>query len=183
MKRIDWFCQHFLAPLRCPHRTSPCSLVRQCHLNLHTFKTTTIIVSDQEGVFHTKNKMCSLSGHPRRRFTVSASVSQQWMLCSEWVPSEWESDKNKTIIHQLTSGEDKSWNKSIIKSFYLKSIIMFPPLKKCISCCLSHIKIQTHISLERFWSVQISLLIQTRTLLHWRKCYYGLWTHIWVKTS
>ncbi len=22
---------------------------------------------------------------------VSASVSQQWMLCSEWVPSEWES--------------------------------------------------------------------------------------------
>ncbi len=50
-----------------------------------------------------------------------ASVSQQWMLCSEWVPSEWESDKNITIIyttpvHQLTSGEDKSWNKSIIKT-------------------------------------------------------------------
>ncbi len=48
---------------------------------------------------------------------VSASVSQQWMLCSEWVPSEWESDKNITIIHttpvhQLTSGEDKRWNKS-----------------------------------------------------------------------
>ncbi len=38
---------------------------------------------------------------------------------SEWVPSEWESDKNITIIHstQLTSGEDKSWNKSIIKMF------------------------------------------------------------------
>ncbi len=28
-----------------------------------------------------------------------ASLSQQWMLCSEWVPSEWESDKNITIIH------------------------------------------------------------------------------------
>ncbi len=41
-------------------------------------------------------------------------VSQQWMLCSEWVPSEWESDKNITV-HQLTSGEDKRWNKSIIK--------------------------------------------------------------------
>ncbi len=44
----------------------------------------------------------------------TASVSQQWMLCSEWVPSEWESDKNITIIHstpvhQLTSGEDKRW--------------------------------------------------------------------------
>ncbi len=38
-------------------------------------------------------------------------VSQQWMHCSEWVPSERESDKNITIIHttpvhQLTSGED-----------------------------------------------------------------------------
>ncbi len=42
-----------------------------------------------------------------------ASLAQQCMLCSEWVPSEWESDKNITIIHsnpvhQLTSGEDKS---------------------------------------------------------------------------
>ncbi len=26
--------------------------------------------------------------------------------------------------------------------------------------------------------MQISLLIQTRTLFHWRKRYYGLWTHI-----
>ncbi len=30
---------------------------------------------------------------------VCRNVSQQWMLCSEWVPSEWESDKNITIIH------------------------------------------------------------------------------------
>ncbi len=42
-----------------------------------------------------------------------ASVSQQCMLCSEWVPSEWESDKNITMIHttpvhQLMSWEDKS---------------------------------------------------------------------------
>ncbi len=53
----------------------------------------------------------------------TASVSQQCVLCSEWVPSEWESDKNITIIHttpvhQLTSGEDKSWNKSSIKTFW-----------------------------------------------------------------
>ncbi len=26
--------------------------------------------------------------------------------------------------------------------------------------------------------MQISLLIQTRTLFHWRKHYYGLWTHV-----
>ncbi len=30
---------------------------------------------------------------------ICRNVSQQWMLCSEWVPSEWESDKNITIIH------------------------------------------------------------------------------------
>ncbi len=29
--------------------------------------------------------------------------------------------------------------------------------------------------------MQISLLIQTRLLFHWRKLYYGLWTRIWVK--
>ncbi len=53
-----------------------------------------------------------------------ASLTQQWMLCSEWVPSEWvqTADKNITIIHttpvhQLTSGEDQSWNKSINKMF------------------------------------------------------------------
>ncbi len=70
------------------------------------------------------------------------------MLCSEWVPSEWESDKNITIIHstpvhQLTSGEDKRWNKSSIKTFLttiIESIIHnnSSSVKKCICCCLSH---------------------------------------------
>ncbi len=50
------------------------------------------------------------------------------MLCSEWVPSEWESDKNITIIHttpvhQLSSGEDKRWNKSSI--FNSNTIVLF----------------------------------------------------------
>ncbi len=57
------------------------------------------------------------AGHPRSGgvwfFIRFGEMSQQWMLCSEWVPSEWESDKNITIIHttpvhQLTSGEDKN---------------------------------------------------------------------------
>ncbi len=29
-----------------------------------------------------------------------ASLPHHWILCSEWVPSEWESDKNITIIHK-----------------------------------------------------------------------------------
>ncbi len=85
--------------------------------------------------------MCSASGRPRCRWVcffirfVEMCLSNgcsavngcrqnesQWMLCSEWVPSEWESDTNITIIHttpvhQLTSGEDKRWNKSSIKTF------------------------------------------------------------------
>ncbi len=61
----------------------------------------------------------------------NASVSQQWMLCSEWVPSEWESDKHITIIHttpvhQLMSHEVKSnvfiRNKSTIKTFWLQTV-------------------------------------------------------------
>ncbi len=81
-------------------------------------------------------------------------MSHQRILCSEWVPSEWESKQIK---------------------------------KKSASPVISHIKIHPHLCLELFclvnsaWSVQISLLIQTRTLFHWRKSYYGLWTRILVK--
>ncbi len=66
------------------------------------------------------------------------NVSQQWMLCSEWVPSEWESDKNITIIHttpvhQLTSGEDKRCvfvrNKSAFNLnplLFAKILVLYP---------------------------------------------------------
>ncbi len=59
-----------------------------------------------------------------------------------------------------------------------ESIITRPP-EKSPSPVVSHIKIHTHICFA--WSVQISLLIQTRLLFQWRKCYYGLWTRIGVK--
>ncbi len=50
-----------------------------------------------------------------------ASLAHQWMLCSEWVPSEWESKQliktsqksscklHMTPAHHLTSCEVKSW--------------------------------------------------------------------------
>ncbi len=71
-----------------------------------------------------------------------ASLAHQWVLCSEWVPSEWESKqliKNKTIIHktavhQLTFCEIKSCvfviNKSVIKTFLALNCIQ---LKYCMS--------------------------------------------------
>ncbi len=104
-------------------------------------------------------------------------------------------DKNITIInttpvHQLTSGEDKSWNKSIIKMF------------------LTQIRIYNNASSSEkvFWSEsgeksasdqalftrqnsskQICgwiLMWETTgdALFHWRKSYYGLWTFSY-KTS
>ncbi len=54
---------------------------------------------------------CSLCLHQVWR---NVSLHQCLSNGSEWVPSEWESDKNITP-HQLTSGEDKRWNKSSIK--------------------------------------------------------------------
>ncbi len=53
-------------------------------------------------------KMYSPSGHPRCRWVVSlsdlekcsiTSLAYQWILCSEWVPSEWESKHNPQVIH------------------------------------------------------------------------------------
>ncbi len=54
-------------------------------------------------------------------------------------------------------------------------------MKKCISCRLtpkpSHI-LHLFWFVNGDWSVQISLLIQTRSLFHWNKCCYRLWTHL-----
>ncbi len=60
--------------------------------------------------------MSSLSGHPRCKWVCFfiwtdlkkcsiPSLAHQWILCSEWVPSEWESkqliksDNNPQVIH------------------------------------------------------------------------------------
>ncbi len=49
-------------------------------------------------------------------------ITHQWILCNEWVPSEFKQLKQviiMTTVHQLTSCEVKSWvrNKTIIRSF------------------------------------------------------------------
>ncbi len=55
-----------------------------------------------KGIVHPKRNLYSPSGHPRCRwvcffigtdlgkFSIT-SLAHQWILCSEWVPSEWES--------------------------------------------------------------------------------------------
>ncbi len=78
--------------------------------------------------------MLSVSGHPRCRQVffsligtdlekyIITTLAHQWILCSEWVPSEWvqTADKNLTIPdNQLTSSSEKLnlRNKCIIKGF------------------------------------------------------------------
>ncbi len=87
-------------------------------------------------------KISSPSDHPRYSLflhQVCRNVSQQWMLCSEWVPSEWESDKNITIKHTTPVHLEKT------KALYV------------------HIFLELFWLVNGAWSVQISLLIHTRT--------------------
>ncbi len=54
---------------------------------------------------------------------------------------------------------------------------MLPPVKKSICCCLSHQNPATCLFRTVLASVQISLLIQTRTLFHLRKRYGQILAH------
>ncbi len=85
-------------------------VLRKWWENLHELCSTVL-----ENIVHSKTenkmKMSSPSGRPRCRRVCSSSdfekcciisLAQQWMLCSEWVPSEWvqTADKNITKNHQ-----------------------------------------------------------------------------------
>ncbi len=64
-----------------------CSLQPQMKM-CGTFTDPQIIQDEDEVVSSSDSEKCIIT-----------SLVHQWMLCSEWVPSEWESDKNITIIH------------------------------------------------------------------------------------
>ncbi len=50
--------------------------------------------------------------------------SQQWMLCSEWVPSEWDSDKNITIIPSPSANIWKSQELHVCKKLIQHSGVL-----------------------------------------------------------
>ncbi len=63
---------------------------------------------------------------------------------------------------------------------------MLTPVKKCISCCLSHQNPATYL-FRAVLSCKCCLICadfspdSDQNTFHWRKRYYGLWTHILVK--
>ncbi len=77
----------------------------------------------------------------------------------------------------------------IIKMFLNKyeSIMMLPPVEKCISCCLSHQNPVTYLFRAVLAFKQCLICADFspdshQNTFHWRKR-YGLWTHIYLKTS
>ncbi len=103
------------------------------------------------------------------------------MLCSEWVPSEWESDKNITIIHSpsvITAWEDK---RCVCETLL--------PSDHCLQLKYRSTVLDQERNLHR--SSTIYKLKQSKTadwgrilmwettgdgLFLWKKSYYGIWS-------
>ncbi len=141
-----------------------------------------------------------LHGNRFGEFSIT-SLAHQWILCSEWVPSESKQLKkhhnnpqviHTTPVHQLMSCvwsqklhvckkqiHHFNFRQSLLVIMYNNTSVSSKSSKKSIPCCPLTSKIHTHTCLELFWlvngawSVHISLLIQMRWLFHWRMQYYG----------
>ncbi len=117
-------------------------------------------------------------------------------------------DKNITIIHTTASQQLMTWevkscvfvrNKSIIKTFLTSNHCFWPKYESIIHNTSSSEKVFWSESGEK--SAQIKHRLQAKTVLnkyvcefwcerqqemdlfHWRKCYYGLWTHILARSN
>ncbi len=123
------------------------------------------------------------------------SLAHQWILCSEWVPSEWESIQliktsqlsacnphlsSPSIVTMSSQCEEEKLcvcEKHIHHSNFKPSLLAHNPesiIKKTMHICNNIFVYNWLFSLvNRAWSLHISLLIQTRQLFHWRKQYYG----------
>ncbi len=140
-------------------------------------------------------KMYSSSSHSRCRLVCFfirtdleklsiTSLAPQWILCSEWVPSEWES---KQLIYNpqefIKSCEVKNWvfvrNKSIEICFrfniaFFNEKVAWIRREICTEQALFTRQKQSKVVLNQY----------TRDgLFHWRKRYYGLWTVILARSD
>ncbi len=82
----------------------------------------TVTFDQLKRIVRPQRKMCSLSGHLRCRWVCFfirtdlkkcsiTSLTYQWILCSEWVPSEWESKQLiKTSQYSTSNSYDSKSN-------------------------------------------------------------------------
>ncbi len=121
------------------------------------------------------------------------NLSLHHLLCSEWVPSEWESKQliqhhnkhhSSPSVSVLWSEKQHVCKKKIHQDIFnfkrylwpkCPQSITLPPVKKYILCFLSHQNPPTYLFpiVNCAWSVHICLLIQIRCLFHWRNQHYG----------
>ncbi len=131
------------------------------------------------------------------------SLSQKWILCSEWVPSAWRvQTADKNVIYSTSNPQASStsinvlWNEKL--HVYKKQIhnLCILTLNLCFwindlsiihnddssgekvhPLLSSHINPPTYLFRTILFSfvksVHISLLIQMNWLFHWRKQYYS----------
>ncbi len=99
-----------------------------------------------KGISHLKMNICWYFLSDLEKCWI-ASLAHQWILCSEWVPSEWESKQliktsqvtHTTPVHQLMSYEaksrmfvrNKSINKACLTSNHLFQLKLF---LRCLMC-------------------------------------------------
>ncbi len=108
-----------------------------------------------------------------------ASLAHQWMLCSEWVPSEWESKQpikkhhnNPQVIH-TSPAIIILWNKNMSackKQIHHQGILNWRVWPKYQS--IIH-NTERSLLVNDAWFVHISLLIQMKWIFHWMIIY--LW--------
>ncbi len=127
----------------------------------------------------------------------STSLAHQWILCSEWVPSEWESKQLINTSHQSTSNPHHSSSSVILRSeklnickkqihdFNFKQLLLTKsPLSitSITSFCSKIIDFEINFEVHDSCKQICRWIWCERTtgdgLFHWRKRHFGLWAYI-----
>ncbi len=146
-------------PACCPPTASP---AESSTTHTHTLQITLYIIQHITGIVHhssPKNSNVLALRWSQIRMSlflhqVCRNGSQQWMLCSEWVPSEWESEellwtcigvKNVLMLDlfQLLSSPDDNWWTGVLWCFY-QTLILTAPIHCRAS--ITETLMQRHIS-------------------------------------
>ncbi len=122
------------------------------------------------------------------------SLVQQWILCSEWVPSEWESKQLRKTLqsHHSSPSVNVLWSQKLIycnrhlkqihHDNFLNNIVVHNiafSSKKNKETFISEIKTLLNKYVGGFWCERTT----GDELFHRRKRFYGCWTVILTRSD